>query len=97
MCYNLIPGNPQTRYMDQTSTERREDNCCSMTTIPLRIFKAITTYKREGIVAGHVHFSERVVDWLTSGKQKRTPDAELVGFREHLFQKGWQLGTHYMS
>ena len=42
---NLIPGSPSTHIPIPITTEICEKKCCSMTTIPLRICKAITTYK----------------------------------------------------
>lgn len=42
MHYNLIPGTPPTHIPITITTERCERFFCSMTTIPLRICKAIT-------------------------------------------------------
>ena len=80
LSYNLIPGSPPTRIPIPTTTESCEHNFCFMTTIPLRICKAITTYKSQGITVGHGYLWERVVVWLATGKQRRTPGAELVDF-----------------
>ena len=77
---NLIPGSPSTHIPIPITTERCERKCCSMTTIPLRICKAITTYKAQGITVGPDKTWKRVVVVLATGRQRRTPGAELVGF-----------------
>ena len=51
-----------------------------MTTIPLRICKAIATYKSQGITVGPGKTWKQVVVVLSPGRQRRTPGAELVGF-----------------
>ena len=75
LSYSLITGNSSTCIPIPTTIERCEHNCCLMTTIPLRIFKAITTYKSQGITVDPGYLWKRVVVWLTTGKQSRTPGA----------------------
>ena len=50
--YSLIPGSPSTYISILVTTDRCDFCCCSMTTIPLRIYKAITIYKSQGITVG---------------------------------------------
>ena len=68
LIYNLIPGSPATHISIPITTERCERNCYSMTTIPLRICKSITTYKSQGTTVGPGKIWERVVVWLATGK-----------------------------
>ena len=80
MSYSLISGSPPNHIPIQTTIERCECNFCAMPTIPLRICKAITAYKSQGITVGSDYLWKRVVVWLTTGKQRRNPGAELVIF-----------------
>ena len=42
-----------------------------MTTIPLRVCKAITNNKSQGIVVGPIKVWDRVASWLATGKQRK--------------------------
>ena len=57
-------------------TQRCEKNCCSMTTVPLRVCKAITQYKGQGMSCGEGHVWKRVVICLP--KTGKTPGLEQV-------------------
>lgn len=43
LIYRSIPGSPPAHIPITASADRYERNCCSMTTIPLKICKVITT------------------------------------------------------
>ena len=75
-----MPGSPPTHISIPETTERCEHNYYSMTTIPLRICKSIINYKSQVIILGPGNLWERLVVWLATGKQRRTPGAELGGF-----------------
>jgi hypothetical protein len=49
-------------------TVRCEKSCCSVTTIPLRVCKAVTIHKSQGLTVGNGHFWELLVVGLPSGK-----------------------------
>ena len=57
-----------------------EKKCCSMTTIPLCICKAITTYKSQGQMVGLGHFWPYLVVALASSRGMMTPGLEQVAF-----------------
>jgi hypothetical protein len=57
-------------------TLRCENGCCSMTQIPLRICKAITIYKSQGMTVGEEHVWKKIVVQLPS--RSRTPGLEQV-------------------
>ena len=80
LSYKLITGSPSIHIPIPITTERCERKCCSMPTIPLRICKAITTYKSQVITVGPDNTWARVVVWLATRNQKRTPGAESVDF-----------------
>ena len=51
-----------------------------MTTISLRIYKAITIYKSQGITVGPGKLWEHFVVWLPIGRQRKNPGTEIVAF-----------------
>ena len=61
-------------------THRCEKNCCSCTTIPLRVCKAITTYKSQGMTVGEGQVWEKLVIMLGSSKNSNSPGLEQVAF-----------------
>ena len=74
-------------------TERCEKKCCSITTVSLRVCKVITTYKSQGITVGPGKVWEKVVICLATGRQKKTPGAELVGFSRATDSNMIAIGT----
>jgi len=64
------------------ATVRCDKDCCSMTTVPLRVCKAITIYKSQGMTVGTGQPWEYLVVLLPSpGSQpSRTPGLAQVGF-----------------
>ena len=62
------------------TTDRCKNKCCSVCTIPLRVCKSITIYKSQGITIGEDKVWKRVTVCLPTGRQRKTPGAELVGF-----------------
>ena len=73
------PANPKLVPIPLT-TIRCEKNCCSMTTLPLRVCKAITTYKSQGLSVGQGQEWEYVVVGIPGPGEKSAPGQELVGF-----------------
>ena len=60
---------------------RCEKKCCSQTTVPLRICKAITTYKSQGMTVGRNHVWKKVVVGLNESQDSRkAAGQELVAF-----------------
>ena len=76
----LINNKSSTHIPIPITTDRCEKKCCSISTIPLRVCKAITIYKSQGITIGEDKVWKRVVVCLPTGRQRKTPGAELVGF-----------------
>ena len=52
----------------------------SMATIPLRICKAVTIYKSQGIDVGPNKVWEKVLVWLPIGRRRKNPGSEIVAF-----------------
>ena len=62
-------------------TDRCEKNCCSITTIPLRVCKAISIHKSQGITVGPGNAWEKLVVTLPREDAKhKLSGAELVAF-----------------
>ncbi len=61
-------------------TRRCENNCCSMTTIPLRVCKAITYYKCQGMTIGPGCIWTHVVVGMPWQNERSAPGGELVAF-----------------
>ena len=61
--------------------ERRcESKCCFQRTIPLRVCKALTIYKSQGMTVGPGHFWEKIVIKLPAEGERRTPGEANVAF-----------------
>ena len=59
---------------------RCEKQCCSEQAIPLRVAKAVSTYKSQGMTAGEgEEVFEKVVVALPTAGGKKTPSAEHIG------------------
>ena len=59
-------------------TARCEKGCCTMTTAPLRVCKAITGHKSQGMTVGDGHFWKCVVVALASSRGMNIPGLEQV-------------------
>jgi len=73
------PQNP-TYVPIPPATIRCEKGCCTSTTIPLRVCKAITTYKSQGMSVGEGQIWTKIVLVLGSLKGFNAPGMEQVGF-----------------
>ena len=63
------------------TTDRCQKNCCSITTIPFRVCKAITVHKSQGITVGPGNIWEKLVITLPREDAKhKLSGAELVSF-----------------
>lgn len=60
--------------------QRCENNCCSESTIPLRVAKAVSTYKSQGMNVGKGEDYEKVVIGVPSEGGKQTPGLEQIAF-----------------
>jgi hypothetical protein len=62
--------------------QRCDRDCCTMSTIPLRICKAITIHKAQGATVGPGHFWERLVMQMApkTSPISKTPGLAQVGF-----------------
>ena len=61
--------------------DRCEKNCCSIATVPLRVCKAVTTHKSQGMTVGPGHVWERLVITLPrKNSRNKTCGSELVAF-----------------
>ena len=69
---------PSTTFSVAPHTFLCEKKCCSMTTLPLRVCKAISIHKCQGISVGNGHDWEKVVITLPTCDQIITPGMELV-------------------
>ena len=76
----MINNKPSAHIPIHVTTDRCEKRCCSICTIPLRLCKAIAIYKSQGITIGEDKVWKRVVVCLPTGRQRKTPGTELVGF-----------------
>jgi hypothetical protein len=73
----LIPGKPRTYVPVPPKTLRCEKGCCSATQIPLRVCKACSCHKCQGMSVGEGHAWSKVVVGLPS-RGNRTPGLEQV-------------------
>lgn len=71
---------PSTFVSIPVITERCEKGCCSISTIPLRVCIAITTYKGQGITVGIGETFERIVIHLPLDSKFSVTGQELVQF-----------------
>ena len=76
----LLPGCPRTWAPIEPSTFRCERMCCSATTIPLRVCKALTVHKSQGMSVGPSQVWKRVVVCMAESGRRRTPGVEQVAF-----------------
>jgi hypothetical protein len=74
----FFPDLPRTCIPIEPVTLRCEKKCCSVTTVPLRVCKAITIHKAQGISIGPGNVWERVVIALPEARDRKTPALELV-------------------
>ena len=58
--------------------ERCENKCCSISTIPLRVCKAITIHKGQGITVGKDEYWKNVIIYFAEDKARTNPGIELV-------------------
>jgi hypothetical protein len=78
-----IAGLPHTVISIPVITEFCERGCCSVSTIPLRLCVAITTYKSQGTTAGPGEMFEKIVIHLPLSSNSRTVTGqELFNFQE---------------
>ena len=75
----LITGMTSTCVPIPVVTVRCEKNCCSVTTIPLRVCIAISIHKSQGMSIGPNEIFEKVVVYLPEGGNN-TAGLELVAF-----------------
>ncbi len=73
-----IPGRPQTEVPISPITQRCEFGACTINAIPLRVCKALTIYKSQGMKAGPVQPFETLVVHLPEHGMKITAGSELV-------------------
>jgi hypothetical protein len=71
---------PSTYVAIPVITERCEKGCCSVSTIPLRVCIAITTYKGQGITVGPGEMFEQLVIHLPIDSKMSVTGQELVQF-----------------
>jgi hypothetical protein len=74
----FFPDLPCTCITVEPVTLRCEKKCCSVTTVPLHICKAITIHKAQGISIGPGHVWERVVIALPEATDHKMPALELA-------------------
>lgn len=75
----LIPGKPTTWVPVALSTQRCECKRCTITAIPLRVCKALTIYKSQGMTVSPGKPFESLVVHLPTKGTKRAAGSELVG------------------
>ncbi|KAL7526837.1 hypothetical protein ACHAXR_003194 [Thalassiosira sp. AJA248-18] len=75
----LIPGKPTTWIPIALTTQRCECKRCTITAIPLRVCKALTIYKSQGMTVGPGKPFESLVMHLPTKGVKRAAGSELVG------------------
>ena len=74
----LIPGQNSTWIPIPVVTERCERQCCSISTIPLIVCKAITIHKSQGMTIGPHQQFEKVIVHLPTSTTRKSPGIELV-------------------
>ena len=76
-------------------TDRCEKKCCSITTIPLRICKALTIHKSQGMTIGPNENFEKAVVYLPekSQNQNNTAGLELVALSRVTSPKNLAIGN----
>jgi hypothetical protein len=57
-----------------------EKKCCSVKPIPLRVCKAISIHKSQGMTIGPEEVIEKVVVYLPEDQREQSPGLELVAF-----------------
>jgi hypothetical protein len=76
----MFANHPHTCIPIEPFTSRCERNCCSCTTIPLRVSKAITIHKAQGMSVGEGHPWEKLVVGLPAKGTKAAPGLQQVAF-----------------
>ena len=89
----FIHGSPTTYIPIPVTTDRCERKCCTITTIPLRVCKAITIYKSQGLTVGDGKIWEKVVIWLPTGNQRKTVGTEVVAFSRATKPTAFAIGN----
>jgi hypothetical protein len=74
----FFPDLPLTCIPIEPVTLRCKKKCCSVTTVPLHVCKAITIHKAQGISIGQGHLWEGVVIALPEAMDRKMPALELV-------------------
>ena len=74
----LVPGMPPTCVLIPFVKQRCEKKWWSTRTLPLRVCKATSTHKSQGITVGPEQLLENVVLELPASGQRTTPELELV-------------------
>ena len=90
-----FPNSPNNFIPIPVVTDRCEKKCCSITTIPLRICKALTIHKSQGMTIGPNENFEKAVVYLPekSQNQNNTAGLELVALSRVTSPKNLALGN----
>ena len=59
-------------------TIRCEKRCCTVTSIPLRVCKALSVHKLQGMSVGPEHPFQSAVIYLSERRERTNPGSELV-------------------
>jgi hypothetical protein len=82
---------PQTCVPISPVTLRCEKKCCSIMTLPLRICKAISIHKSQGLTVSPGNVWERVVIELPSEASQSTPGIKQVAFSRATVAKAFAI------
>jgi PIF1 helicase. len=78
--HKSFPNAPSSFVAIPVVCERCKNNCCSIETIPPRVFIAITIYKSQGITVGDGEMFQKIVVHLPMYSKRIVPGLELVAF-----------------
>ena len=95
---------PKTHVPVPITKEFCERKCCTIETVPLRVCKAITIHKGQGITVGPGHDWENVVIYFVEGNKRSQPGLELVALSRvedpsclYVGNKSFSLTNHQLS